>query len=179
MNTTNNRKLMDLRRKLRNRENDIELTLESNLNGCIFYKDDNLEFELKNKGNITFITLAEAKKIDRAFFEKRWINIIDVYTEDTDLILSLEDIYYYLQIDKYYNFINDTVYLFNENDYKEMLTNLDTVGLERFLTKLDNTTKREITETVINLYKTNELTDYKKIQVIEECIPDLYFDDIK
>lgn len=176
---TDNRKLMQLRRMLRGQENFIEITIQNNLNGVLFYKNNDVKFELKNKGDITFLTLAETKQIPRTYFEKRWIYIVDVYTDNTDLTLSLEDIYDYLQISQHYNYTDNTL-LFNDDiTYKDVINTFSTTELENYLKKLDTVSKREFTEVVTELYRNNELTNAKTLRTIENNIDALYFEDIE
>lgn len=174
------KKLMNLRRLLRGK--DIELTLQSNTNKVVYYCNKDIEIELLNKDDIAFITLEEIKTMSLSFFfSKRLMNIIDFYCEDKTVMdsLSLEDIYIYLGIDKFYTFNDDgTIRLMSENDYATIITELSLNELDAYLKTLNIADIRELTETAIRMFKENELTDYKKLGILESNLRHLNFDDI-
>ena len=142
----------ELRAEFRSKKNDIEVEIV-NLNSCTTVcrdRNGRLLFRLNNTGDREFITLADMFEVanrHKGMFERHWIAIIDVDSEDG---YTIEDILTYLNLDEIYQDNGIENY---DTDYIGQILKLDTRKFERFIEDASEDLVRMVASRAVDLYQ--------------------------
>lgn len=114
--------------------------------------------------SVSIDALQTMKSKAKDFLRKYWIVIEDVYVPNSDVEVSVEDVYNYLGLSSIYENIKDF-----DSDYLDNILKKDKV--EKFKDRIDNMDKKLVGQLIsraVELYKNKEFTDSSKMLILED-----------
>lgn len=120
--------------------------------------------------SVTIDVLQTMKSKAKDFLRKYWIIIEDVYVPNSDVEVTVEDVYGYLGLSNVYANIKD----FN-SDYLDNILLKDRI--EKFEERLQNMDKKlvtQLTSRAVELYQQGEFTNSGKMLILEDLTDNEY-----
>lgn len=162
-----------------------EAVVINNDGAFLYYKDEVLgvEIELPEYGDTDIVEIETLRRMNmksRDFFEKYWMLVTDYYCDDERI--TLEDVYEYIGINKYYDRDEDEEYILpNDVLFDDLL--IGNTNYKEFAKVVKNMNGRLVTQLcnrAVILYKEGRFANSLKMQTIEERIDrEGFFLDIK
>lgn len=157
--------------ELKNILKNAEIDIVSNDNARLFYlcPITHQEIHLDEYGDtesVSMDVLQSMKSKAKDFFRKYWIIIENIYIPNSDVDVSVEDVYGYLGLGKLYDNIKDF-----DVDYFDNILTKDTV--DKFEKRLDKMDKKMITQLItrsVQLYKEGTFRDSSKQLILEDIV---------
>lgn len=145
---------------------DSEAVIVNNDGATLIYIDKitGQEIRLPEYGDSLIVEvelLRRMKSAIKSFFEDYKILITDVICEDESI--TLEDVYEYVGISKYYKDIENPDSEFFDN----LLQEVDSNTFEEVMNKMNKGMLLQLSHRAIALFKEEEFNDYSKISLIE------------
>lgn len=154
----------ELRSEFRNKKNDIEVEI-LNLNSCATScrgRDGRLLFRLERTGDREFVTLADIFEVanrHKGMFEKHWIAIIDVDSDEYEI----EDVLTYLNLDEVYE--NNEIENY-DTDYIGQILKMDTKKFDRFIESASDELVKMVASRAVDLYRAKKFDSRLKEQTL-------------
>lgn len=152
-----------------------EIDIVSNDKAQLIYKcpTTHQEMYLDEYGDTESVTidfLQSMKTKAKSFFTKYWIVIEDVYVPNSELGITVEDVYDFLGLSSVYKNLKDF-----DCDYLDNILNRDKI--EKFKDRIENMDKKMVVQLIsraVELYKNGEFTDSSKMLVLEDIADNEY-----
>lgn len=120
--------------------------------------------------SVSIDVLQTMKSRAKDFLRKYWIVIEDVYIPNSDVEVTVEDIYNYLGLSHVYENIKG----FN-SEYMDNILKKDKV--EKFKNRVDNMDKKllgQLISRAVELYQNKEFTDSSKMLILQDITDNVY-----
>ena len=163
---------------------ECEVYVMNNSGAYVKYRDDRTmdEIELPEYGDIDIVDIETVRRMTmrkKGFIEKYWVLITDFICDDERI--TLEDVYDYLGISKYYNRDEDNeIVLPNGDFFDDILLSGRSKDFKKYVENMNNKLLTQLVNRAVMLYREGKFDSSVKIQILEEKINrEGFFLDIK
>lgn len=176
-NTKKNTKRKITKSEMRRILADAEFDVISNDNALLFYRCSRTGQELTlakygDRDSISFDMLSTMKQSARNFLEKYWIIIEDIYIPNSDVVVTVEDVYEYLGLSNVYKEINKCFDSVDNLEY--LLLETDNETFDKQVEAMDKKMFNQLVALAIELFNAKKLVDQNKIMLIKSYAGDEY-----
>lgn len=130
------------------------------------------ELFLEEYGDVESVSidlLQSMKSKARDFFRKYWIIIEDVYVPNSEVDVTVEDVYNYLGLSDVYKNIKE----FGVN-YLDSILELDTDSFNKKINEMDKKLLTQLISRAIALYQDDKFNDSSKMLILEDLMDNEY-----